>query len=419
VDTAEERPHRQEQDRWIWIVQELFIDVLAKFGTGVVALALLLLSVIGPIALGLVAPGGTPGSQLSDREHRTKSVIGPISLNFESPRQPPISFNLELPGRLQPSQSALPENKTTPPASPSATSPPSSQSRPRLRAFHDVLRHHIEPYRDLLPIPTFVFAFFFAYTVGSLLERLSVKRVDQISACFEAWKEGRHKRRKSGGYNPADELACDPKQDGCEFPYLHLRRYLRRRGLTGLADLVYWNGDEGVDPACKDYRSRNFIDILKIRIRYYGGQNAMHIIRNEAQIRLASAAWHAAWMIFLSSVLGMAWIVGYYLHTSVGHSPLYENQPHMFYYMTPSVITVLLSLFAIWAVLNCFHDLRLREVVQILATACMLYHDDPKTFRDIFNHCFALNDQCKSEAYGKTEPRPEMPPLFPGLDRTV
>jgi hypothetical protein len=376
--TAEERPPRQEQDRWVWIVQELFIDVLAKFGTGVVALALLLLSVIGPISLSLVAPDRTPGVQLSDREHRTKSVIGPISLNFESPRQPPISFNLELPGRLPSSQPAAPENKPSSLATPPSKSSATSQATTQLRPFHDVLRHHLEPYRDLLPIPTFVFAFFFAYTIGSLLERLSVKRVDRLSARLEARKG----KRKSDDYDPADELACDPKRDKCEFPYLHLKRYLTQRGLTGLAQLVYWDAD----PSRQSYRSRNFIDILKIRIRYYGGANAMHIVRNQAQIRLASSAWHASLLILPLSVLGIVGITWYSFQS---------RHTEALYYMTPSIITLVASMFAIWAIVNCFHDLRLREVVQILATACMLHHDDPKTFDDIFNKCFASGTRSK------------------------
>lgn len=73
--------------------------------------------------------------------------------------------------------------------------------------------------------------------------------------------------------------------DDCEFPYPYFADYLSARGLEYLLRYVLWRDDA-------DIRTKNAINILKVRIRFHYPDRCATIIRNEAHIRLASSTWY-------------------------------------------------------------------------------------------------------------------------------
>ncbi len=106
-----------------------------------------------------------------------------------------------------------------------------------------------------------------------------------------------------------------------QFPYQNLKRYLLIRGFSHLAAHIFW--DSKLNPG---QRSKSFINKLKIRISYHFPNKTMHIIRNEAHIRLASSVWYAAKYILKTSYLCILFIT---ISTSLYYyAYLSNNQPY-------------------------------------------------------------------------------------------
>jgi hypothetical protein len=160
-----------------------------------------------------------------------------------------------------------------------------------------------------------------AYVVGHLFYRRGPKTPDQesfkqITARFLKDRERSQKKKgsavqqaaeasnpteeKSGNGNTAQakkeesekkealkgEFGCSSYED-CEFPYPFLDVYLKQRGHDHLLPFVRWKSGS-------ELRSKTYINLLKIRLRYHYPEKCSEVIKNEAHVRLSSSTWHVA-----------------------------------------------------------------------------------------------------------------------------
>jgi hypothetical protein len=91
--------------------------------------------------------------------------------------------------------------------------------------------------------------------------------------------------------------------DECDFPYLYLKTYLKKRGHEHLLALVPWDPD--VDKKSADHRSKTYINLLKVRLTYHHPRHCGTIVRNEAHVRLASSTWYVAKALRWFSLAGI------------------------------------------------------------------------------------------------------------------
>lgn len=94
-----------------------------------------------------------------------------------------------------------------------------------------------------------------------------------------------------------EDLIIHGNRTPISYPYPFLRPYLLRRGLTELARFVGWcdcqkKGIKNKASDNRDSRSKNTINVLKYRIRYYGSADMIHELdRNECNIRMLNSLW--------------------------------------------------------------------------------------------------------------------------------
>jgi hypothetical protein len=150
---------------------------------------------------------------------------------------------------------------------------------------------------SMIWIGAFVCALMLSYFLGLLFYRLDPKTPDRKS--FAGLAKGgladqsMHDREKWLRQN----YGCDNERD-CEFPYPYLREYLEHRGHYHLLDLVPWS-----DNTSK--RSKTHLNRLKIRLKYYCPEKCWPIVRNEAQVRLATSMWYVAVVLMYTSAVGL------------------------------------------------------------------------------------------------------------------
>jgi hypothetical protein len=326
----------QPQDRWLWIIQELFFELLARLGTGIIFLVSAYLA-LAPI-------------RLLSEEHKevfqeVQTITGPLITG----RLPLFTVFLLLLAYLLGLIFSRLDIKT-----PDRLS---FQRRAKCLYWELLKRKDKDESKKcketkigqrsyiLLMRARRTFQIIRMYLVLKLFDEVPEDEFEGYS--FENWL--------------IREFACSSSAN-CEFPYIHLGEYLKTRKLSNLGDLVTW---DPTDRTKKGRRTRNFIDLLKIPIRFYGGSRVMHIIRNETNIRFLSSMWWAAriltW-ISLLALIPMLW---------------YPTSP---YFATTFIIFGAAGLIR-WGITNYIHDLRIREVVQVLGTACMLCQERPETFK--------------------------------------
>ncbi len=147
-----------------------------------------------------------------------------------------------------------------------------------------------------------------AYTAGHLFFRQSPKKPDEKSV-----------RRTRAHLEPGAAVRVPPSEapdsvrerfrrwllprvPNVEFPYLHLRDYLKHRGLSHLASLVPW---DGTDAETYARRSKHFINMLKIRLEFSFPERMGRLIRNEAHVRLSSSTWYVARSLQTAALVGL------------------------------------------------------------------------------------------------------------------
>jgi hypothetical protein len=167
-----------------------------------------------------------------------------------------------------------------------------------------------------------------SYVIGAVFFRQDPKKPDAASALY-VWKHSRDDERNGLAVQAKkipptptlnsniSESAAEPlAQDGAQvpelcarnirnpdldtqFPYLYLKCYLKARGLTHLISLVPWCPKK---ESTKGYRTKMFINILKIRLLSFYPHISRDIIRNEAHVRLATSVWYASTVLINISV---------------------------------------------------------------------------------------------------------------------
>jgi hypothetical protein len=171
--------------------------------------------------------------------------------------------------------------------------------------------------------------------------------------------------------------------DGCEFPYNSLYTYLERRGLRHLLSLVTW-GKHNADLE-QMQRSKNFINILKIRLNFYFPEKCGAISRNEAHVRLMSSTWYMARKLKLPAFAAL--VVSFVaIWVAVEHG-FALSQPTLFGFIAGSglfaLVIIMAASLAVLSIEKFLHYQRVREVVWVLETAYTAFRDRPELLSDI------------------------------------
>ncbi len=169
------------------------------------------------------------------------------------------------------------------------------------------------------------------------------------------------------------EYGCG-SEDECEFPYEYFDQYLVQRGLDHLVPLVVWRHDRGE-------RTKNFINVLKIRLKFHFPNRCATIIRNEAHVRLASSTWYVGTALCVVAVTSLCIAGGSILLLGATHSfrNVLSNESIMVLVVVAilmSVTTVLVGLSVRNFIERFLHYQRQREVVHVMETAYVAFRDD-------------------------------------------
>jgi len=166
-----------------------------------------------------------------------------------------------------------------------------------------------------------------------------------------------------------DEWVAD--FDNCEFPYLHFDRYLRSRGLTHLLQLTEW--------CASGRRTKNFVNILKIRLFFEHPEKCGSIAKNEAHVRLMASTWYMSRA--LKYLAGTVAVLVVATALFAGPSPrdvLLHSIP-----AAPALFVFVVAFGTQRIIERFLHYQRVREVIWVLETAYVAYRDSPERLQDI------------------------------------
>jgi len=236
------------------------------------------------------------------------------------------------------------------------------------------------------------FALFVAisYELGHLFFRRDPKNPDRAS--FEKLVKKEQEKANKKKYTKKEyierlksELACTDKE-GCQFPYVNLRDYIGKRGHCHLCPFVVWENDVTLFR-----RSKTFINLLKIRLKYYYPQKCSVIIRNEAHVRLASSSWYIAYTLRICSIIGVI-LVGFSILIDIIAKITSEPYSIYFPFLIPPILVLLAGEYIRTRIEHFIHYQRLREIFYVLETAFTAFRgkwkllDPPfSNFDDDFN----------------------------------
>ena len=204
-----------------------------------------------------------------------------------------------------------------------------------------------------------------AYVVGHLFYRRGPRRPDQES----------FRRITKGLSGDAEKLRSEfgcSSYDECEFPYPFLDRYLQRRGHDHLLPFVRWEGGNSL-------RSKTYINLLKIRLRYFHPEKCSEVIKNEAHVRLSSSTWHVARAMRICSLvaIGVLLLALFRLPFLEGAASDAWIRSMLVALMMPASVLVL-ALFGKRQIENILHYQRMREVFFVLETSYIAFREQPE-----------------------------------------
>jgi len=149
-----------------------------------------------------------------------------------------------------------------------------------------------------------------------------------------------------------------------QFPYSHLKQYLKDRHLDYLADLVRWSGD---DWASQNRRAKHFINAIKIRLEFSHPEKVGAIARNEGHVRLSSSMWYVSEQLRRISYVGLCAGVAAPIAFGVTSWSLWPN-PYFWIPLLP--LSTLVAFTRVRTIIErVLHYQREREVLFILETA--------------------------------------------------
>lgn len=163
--------------------------------------------------------------------------------------------------------------------------------------------------------------------------------------------------------------------DEVQFPYSNLYHYLRSRGFDYLADLVWWRPEDRLPTASTDAvvncdprdrrvklaRSKQFINLLKIRLEFDFPERCNTIARNEAHVRLMSSVWYCSRTLISTATAGL--VCG-----AIANYPFALGTMRLELIVIPGLIVVVARLVQD-RVESVFHYQRIREVFFVLESA--------------------------------------------------
>jgi len=207
-----------------------------------------------------------------------------------------------------------------------------------------------------------------SYILGSIFFRRDPKTPDARSA-WHIWKLSTPEERKRLAVQETTGKGGKKDFDS-QFPYLFLYEYLVRRGLEHLAYYVPWQGSDG---NTHFRRTKMFINILKIRLYLTMPDKCRDIIRNEAQVRLATSVWYASTWLKIASLVaillvGLSWAIVCIAATDVGHACRLAPKDTLMVLFV-NVLVFLVTVVMKNEIEKFIHYMRVREVLYVLETA--------------------------------------------------
>jgi hypothetical protein len=192
-----------------------------------------------------------------------------------------------------------------------------------------------------------------SYVAGHLFYRQDPKEPDERSF------------KRSFRNKTTEEWVAD--LDNVEFPYLHFDRYLKSRNLNHLLPLTEW--------CATGRRTKNFLNILKIRLFYEYPEKCGSIAKNEAHVRLMASTWYMS--------RALKWFAGAIIVLTLATATV---SPTFLLRVIPAVPAIIVGIIAFatqWMIERFLHYQRVREVMWVLETAYIAYRDHPERLNDI------------------------------------
>lgn len=151
--------------------------------------------------------------------------------------------------------------------------------------------------------------------------------------------------------------------------------YLEFRGLDHLCEFVVWSENT-------DHRSKNYINILKMRLQYHVPEKCNNILKNEAHVRLATSMWYVAGALIGCAITSGAIVLAGLL-LAFARNILYSAPVHGAAIWNMSIISLSITLFIYLfsrfirnSVESFIHYQRQREVIHVLETAWIAFSEN-------------------------------------------
>lgn len=206
-------------------------------------------------------------------------------------------------------------------------------------------------------------------------DRASFRRLreDLVAQRARAKESGRTKELLASQLQ--GDYGCETEED-VRFPYPYLHEYLTQRGLHHLMWFVLWK-----DPAKGSFRSKNYINVLKIRLGFYQPGHCITIARNEAHVRLISSTWHLCRGLFRAGAVGIAFVLIRFLFLKGSMPDRVQDSVAL---LACPVIVMSGAAYVRWKTEKPLHYMRLREIIFVLETAYTAFRDSPQLISDVF-----------------------------------
>ena len=128
-----------------------------------------------------------------------------------------------------------------------------------------------------------------------------------------------------------------------------------------MAHLVPWKGK---DPGTHKYRTKMFINLIKIRLQFIVPERCKEIVRNEAHVRLATSIWYSTKWLMIICVLSLVAVV-----FAIGVFWFRQFNMTFLPVLLVDVVIFCLAWYIKRKVEKFLHYLRVREIVYVLETA--------------------------------------------------
>jgi hypothetical protein len=217
-----------------------------------------------------------------------------------------------------------------------------------------------------------------AYVLGSLFFRQDPKTPDSRGARHVYENAEDPDERKRLAVQPTSEGSNKIEPKDAQFPYYFLYEYLMSRGLDHLAKWVPWRGS---NKETWKYRTKMFINMIKIRINFLVPEKCKEIVRNEAHVRMATSMWYATIWLTTICVLGFIMTFIAILITSVT-----RFDDIMFLAVAVNILVFFFTLYIKRQIENFIHYLRVREIIYVLETAHFVSLNGYDLHPDEFTH---------------------------------